>query len=682
MTKKVVIVESPAKARTISQYLDGRYTVMASVGHVRDLPKSKLGINIDKGFAPSYVIPKEKQKIVKELKKVAADASALYLATDPDREGEAISWHLVQAIAPDKSTDVHRVIFQEITKDAVTEAFSQPRQIDLHLVNAQQARRILDRLVGYKISPLLWKKVRRGLSAGRVQSAVLKMIVDRERQIEQFVPVEYWNIEADLAKAGDKSEEKTFKARLFGTAGKANKKFKISNKTESRKTMQELQTASFEIAGIKHKESHRQPAPPFITSTLQQEAWRKLKIDSKRTMALAQQLYEGLPIGGEGTVGLITYMRTDSTRVSAAAVADARRYIADKYGSNFVPNTARAFSGKSKGTQDAHEAIRPTSIGRDPQLIKSHLTRDQYRLYELIWKRMVASQMSPALIGNDNIDIHAIAKGSKTTYLLRTASSKVKFAGYLLIYSEGTDDTEEDDSDRDRVLPQLNKGEVLKLIKLTDEQRFTQPPPRYTESTIIKALEENGIGRPSTYAPILSIIQSRGYAHKDKGNFVPEQIGILVNDLLNDYFADIVSPGFTAHIESDLDAIASGEQKWVPVIEQFYETFDNDLKKADKAIEKVKIADEPTDEICDLCGSPMVIKQGRYGRFAACSAFPKCKNTKSILQSTGVKCPQCGEGDVVERRSKKGKKFYGCSMFPKCNFTSTRKPKATSEVAK
>jgi DNA topoisomerase-1 len=461
--------------------LDGRYTVMASVGHVRDLPKSKLGINIDKSFAPSYVIPKEKQKIVKELKKVAADASELYLATDPDREGEAISWHLVQAIAPDKSTDVHRVVFQEITKDAVTEAFSQPREIDLHLVNAQQARRVLDRLVGYKISPLLWKKVRRGLSAGRVQSAVLKMIVDRERQIEQFVPVEYWNIEADLAKADDKGKAKTFKAKLFGTAGKANKKLKISNKAESQQTMQELQTASFRIAGIKHKETLRQPAPPFITSTLQQEAWRKLKIDSKRTMALAQQLYEGLQIGDEGTVGLITYMRTDSTRVSAAAIADARRYITDKYGSEFVPKTARVFSKKSKGAQDAHEAIRPTSIGRDPQRIKSHLNRDQYRLYELIWKRMVASQMSPALIGNDNIDIHAAAKGAQTIYLLRTASSKVKFAGYLSLYIEGTDETEEDDGDRDRVLPQLSKEELLRLIKLNDVQKFTQPPPRYTE---------------------------------------------------------------------------------------------------------------------------------------------------------------------------------------------------------
>ena len=681
MAKKLVIVESPAKAKTIGQFLGSKYVVKASVGHVRDLPKSKLGVDVENNFEPQYLIPREKRKVINELKKAVKDASALYLATDPDREGEAISWHLVQATEPDKKMRVHRVVFHEITKEAVAEAFNQTREIDMHLVNAQQARRVLDRLVGYKLSPLLWKKVRRGLSAGRVQSAVLKMIVDREREIQGFKPVEYWGMEAELAKdASAKGKRKPFKATLLGYVGKAKKKFAISNEDDAKKITKELEAASYRVADVKYKETRRQPAAPFITSTLQQESWRKLKYDSKRTMSIAQQLYEGLAIGNEGTVGLITYMRTDSIKVSASAIADARSYIAHKYGSNFVPKTARLFSRKAKGAQEAHEAIRPSSVYREPDSIKKYLSRDQYRLYDLIWKRMVASQMAAAVIGKDTVDIHA--KAANIAYLFRATDAKVKFGGFLVLYTEGKDELEEDELKKP-LLPKLSKDEDLELIKLYPEQRFTQPPSRYTEATIVKALEENGVGRPSTYAPILSIIQGRGYAHRVKGSFVPEEIGMLVSDLLNEHFADIVNLGFTAHIEDELDGIANAEQQWVPIIKEFYETFDKDLKKADVAIAKVVIADKPTDEVCDKCGSPMVIKRGRYGDFMACSAFPNCKNTKSVLQTTGVKCPQCGEGEIVERRSKKEKKFYGCSTFPKCDYTSTRKPAASkSEVTK
>ncbi|MFC1979064.1 type I DNA topoisomerase [Chloroflexota bacterium] len=683
MAKKLVIVESPAKAKTIGQFLGSKYIVKASVGHVRDLPKSKLGVDVNNDFEPQYLIPREKRKVINELKKAVKDASSLYLATDPDREGEAISWHLVQAMAPDKKTSVQRVVFHEITKEAVAKAFEHPREIDMNLVNAQQARRVLDRLVGYKLSPLLWKKVRRGLSAGRVQSAVLKMIVDREREIQGFNPIEYWVMEAELSKATSlKSKQRQFRASLIGYARKVKTKLAISNEHDANKITKELETASYRVADVKHKETRRQPAAPFITSTLQQEAWRKLKFDSKRTMSIAQQLYEGLAIGDVGTVGLITYMRTDSTRVSASATADARSYITKKYGSHFVPKSVRVFSSKAKGAQEAHEAIRPSSIFREPDSIKIYLSRDQYKLYQLIWKRMGASQMAAAIIGTDTVEIHAKPAGSDTAYLFRSTDAQVKFTGFLALYRESKDELDEDELKKPP-LPGLSKDEALKLIKLYPEQRFTQPPPRYTEATIVKALEENGVGRPSTYAPILSIIQSRGYGYRVKGNFIPEEIGLLVNDLLNEHFADIVNLGFTAHIENELDEIANAQQQWVPIIKEFYETFDKDLKKADAAIEKVKIEDKPTDEVCDKCGSPMVIKRGRYGDFIACSAFPNCKNTKSVLQTTGAKCPQCSDGEIVERRSKKGKKFYGCSTFPKCDYTSIRKPTASkSEVAK
>jgi DNA topoisomerase-1 len=651
MAKKLVIVESPAKAKTIGQFLGSKYVVKASVGHVRDLPKSKLGVDIENEFEPQYLIPREKNKVIAELKKAVKGASALYLATDPDREGEAISWHLVQATQPDKKTRVHRVIFHEITKEAIAEAFNQTREIDMHLVNAQQARRVLDRLVGYKLSPLLWRKVRRGLSAGRVQSAVLKMIVDREREIQGFKPVEYWVTEADLSKqTSAKTKQQPFRATLLGYVGKGKKKLTVSNKDYAKKLEQELEAALYRVADVKYKETHRQPAAPFITSTLQQESWRKLKLSSKRGMSIAQQLYEGLAIGDEGTVGLITYMRTDSTKVSALAVADTRSYITKKYGSHFVPKSARVFSRKAKGAQEAHEAIRPSSVYRDPDSIKKYLSRDQYKLYDLIWKRMVASQMSAALIGTDTVDINAKAAGSDTAYLFRSTDANIKFAGFLVLYRESKDEPDEDELKK-VPLPKLSKNELLKLIKLYQEQRFTQPPPRYTEATIIRALEENGVGRPSTYAPILSIVLGRGYASRVKGSFVPEEIGILVSDLLNEHFADIIDLGFTAHIEDELDEIANTKQQWVQIIKEFYDTFEKDLKKADVAIEKVKIEDRPTDEVCDKCGSPMVIRQGRRGDFMACSAYPKCKNTKNadgtIEKGKTVK-PKASKSEVAK----------------------------------
>jgi len=667
MVRKLVIVESPAKAKTVSQLLGSRYTVKASIGHVRDLPKSQLGVDVENGFAPHYLIPRKKKKVVKELKRAAKDASSVYLATDPDREGEAISWHLVQAVELGQMP-VHRVVFHEVTKEAIDEAFHHPRNIDIRLVNAQQARRILDRLVGYKISPLLWKKVRRGLSAGRVQSVALRMVVDRERQIQGFTPVEYWSIEAELARKGAKPS--SFRAALIGFLG-VPEKLEIHNKEETDKLTADLERASYRVAEVHRKEVPRQPAPPFITSTLQQEAWRKLKFTSKRTMALAQQLYEGLPIGQGGALGLITYMRTDSTRVAPSALTEARAYIAGKYGANFVPKSARIFAKKAKGAQEAHEAIRPTSVKREPEQLRPYLTGDQFKVYELIWKRMVASQMAAARLDTVSVDVAAKSTASGAEYLLRATSSTIKFPGFLILYSEGKDEMESEEGKRP--LPELSKGQSLKLLGLFPEQHFTQPPPRYTEATLIKALEENGIGRPSTYAPILSTIQERGYVQKRGGRFQPQELGLVVNDLLIEHFPNIVDLGFTAQMEEGLDEIARGQQEWVPMIQGFYEPFEKAVERAAIALPTVKVADEPTDETCELCGSPMVIKQGRYGKFMACSGYPKCRNTKPLLITIGVSCPQCG-GQLVKRRSKRGRTFYGCANFPKCDFTSWEKP--------
>lgn len=670
MAKKLVIVESPAKARTVSRLLGSRYTVKASIGHVRDLPKSQLGVDVGNDFKPKYLIPRGKRKIVRELTKLAKGTSSIYLATDPDREGEAISWHLVQAAHLDNAL-VQRVVFHELTKKAIKDAFLHPRAIDLQLVTAQQTRRILDRLVGYKLSPLLWKKVRRGLSAGRVQSAALRIVVDREREIESFIPTEHWSIDAELITKSrpKKTKPQAFRARLAGFVGER-KKLKINNEDEAKLVTADLKQATYVVAKVDKKKVLRQPTPPFTTSTLQQEAWRKLKLSAKHTMAVAQQLYEGLPIGKDGEIGLITYMRTDSTRVSPSAQREVRAYITKKFGADFVPRSPRRFTKKAKGAQEAHEAIRPTSVKREPEQLKPYLTPTQLKLYDLIWKRMVASQMSAAQLEATTVEIEAKNSRSKAQYLLRATGSVVTFQGFLTLYREGRDDG---NGEAKKPLPDLFQGEPLKLLELIPEQHFTQPPPRYTEATLVKALEENGIGRPSTYAPILSAIQERGYVHKEKGRLRPWELGIVVSDLLSEHFADIVDLGFTAQMEEGLDKIACGEREWVPFLRQFYDPFDEALRQASVNIQRVKFAGEPTDEVCELCGRPMVIKQGRYGRFMSCSGFPECKNTKPILVTIGVRCPQCG-GELVERRTKKKRLFYGCANYPQCDFAVWNKP--------
>jgi DNA topoisomerase-1 len=663
MKKNLVIVESPAKARTLSKLLGREYSLKASMGHVRDLPKSQLGVNIDKGFAPKYVVPREKKKVVDELKQAAKAASTVYLATDPDREGEAISWHLAQ-VTKTNHKPYHRVIFHEITKGAIERAFSHPRSIDMKLVNAQQARRILDRLVGYKISPLLWRKVRRGLSAGRVQSVALRIIVDREREIEKFIPVEYWTIEAELAKT---DQMPTFRAMLVGFADGT--KLEIHNEEEATDISDELKQASYKVIKVTVKKVTRQPAPPFITSTLQQEAWRKLRFPAKLTMSVAQELYEGLPIGDEGSVGLITYMRTDSVRVARSAVTEAREFITSKYGSRYVPPHARSFATRVKGAQEAHEAIRPTKIWREPSLLKPYLTDVQFKLYQLIWKRMVASQMSAATFDNTTVNIQARRPYSKVDYLLRTSSSVNTFDGFMILYIEGKDEAEEKPSP---TLPQLKKDDKLKLVELFPEQHFTQPPPRFTEATLIKTLEQWGIGRPSTYAPILSTIQEREYVDKAGGSFKPTELGFVVNDLLTKHFSDIVDIEFTAHMEEELDKVANENKDWVMVVQDFYTPFEQSLQNASQLMEKVKL-EELTDEICPQCGKPIVIKTGRYGKFLACSGYPECRYTKPFQVKIGVKCPQCG-GELVEKRSKKKRIFYGCSNYPDCKFAINVRP--------
>ncbi len=662
MSKSLVIVESPAKAKTVSRMLGTSYSVKACIGHVRDLPRSRLGVDVEKGFTPKYVVPKEKKTVVQQIGEAAKKASSVYLATDPDREGEAISWHLIQAAQLD-DMPLKRVVFHEITKEALTDAFRHPRGIDIDLVNAQQARRILDRLVGYKLSPLLWRKVRRGLSAGRVQSVALRMIVDREREIEGFVPKEYWSIDAELKKMAGKD---SFMAALIGFLD--GKKIEIGSKGEAERIAAELERASYAVAQVRKKEVSRGSAPPFITSTLQQEGWRKLRFTAKHTMAVAQQLYEGLPVGEEGSVGLITYMRTDSTKVASSALNEARAYIKDKYGANFLPPRPRIFAKKAKAAQEAHEAIRPTSIWREPDAIKRYLNRDQFRLYELIWKRMVASQMSPALLDTTSVDIEA--RNGKS-YLLRATSSLIKFPGFTILYSEGKDEAEAEGGKKP--LPELAKGESLEFLALFPEQHFTQPPPRYTEATLVKALEERGIGRPSTYAPILSTIKERGYVERADGRFQPLELGFVVSELLTEHFPDIVDPGFTAQMEDGLDQIARGERNWVPFLQDFYHPFEKSLKTAEERMEKVKVADEPTDETCEQCSRPMVIKLGRYGRFVACTGYPECKNTKPLLVKIGVKCPKCG-GDLVQRQTKKRRTFYGCANYPDCDFATNFMP--------
>ncbi len=658
--KKLVIVESPAKARTLGKILGRAYTLKASLGHVRDLPRGQMGVDVDNNYVPRYVVPKVKTKLVNELKQAVKDASVIYLATDPDREGEAIAWHLAEVTGV---TEYHRVVFREITEEAVKAAFKEPRQIDLKLVDAQQARRVLDRLVGYKMSPLLWKKVRKRLSAGRVQSVAVKIIVDREREILGFDAKEYWTIEVELSKPKD---ETAFRATLIGLAG--GKKIQVANEAEASKLKKSLEEASYAVEKVATKKTNRQPAPPFTTSTLQQEAWRKLRFSAKQTMAVAQQLYEGLPLGDEGSAGLITYMRTDSTRVAESAIAESREYITGKYGAEYCPAKARLFTARARGSQDAHEAIRPTRIHREPSAIKKYLNASQAKLYELIWKRMVASQMAAAVFDNTTVDIEA---RNGNTYQLRTAASINVFPGFITLYSEGRDDDEEETGIK---LPKLQKGDALKQLGVKSEQKFTQPPPRFTEATIVRALEQNGIGRPSTYAPIISTIQDREYIIKNKAVFQPTELGFAVNDFLTAHFPNIINVAFTARMESELDDIAASERDWHTVVDSFYGAFDQDLNKALETAERVEIKNEETGEPCPECGRPLVVKTGRFGKFVACSGYPECRHTESFQVKTGITCPECGKGELVQRVSKKKRKFYGCNRYPDCQFATNLKP--------
>ena len=659
---RLVIVESPAKARTVGKFLGRGYVVKASVGHVRDLLRSQLSVDTENDFTPKYRVPKEKKQVVTELKTAVKNAGEVYLATDPDREGEAIAWHLMEATGINEE-QARRVVFHEITQGAINEAFAHPRDIDMHLVAAQQARRILDRLVGYKISPLLWEKVRGRTSAGRVQSVALRFIVEREREIMAFVPEEYWSIEAELTKRAPRRP--SFVAKLAKIDGE---KADLKNRQDTQRIVEELERSTYVVSDVRRGERKRSPAPPFITSSLQQEASRRMGFTAKRTMRIAQQLYEGVELGGQGTVGLITYMRTDSTNVAAVAQAEARDFIGRRYGQEYLPPSPPQYKTRAKGAQEAHEAIRPTSVFREPSAVKPFLNSEQYRLYALIWQRFVSSQMTNAIY--DTIAVEVIADDK---YLFRASGSRIRFPGFLAVYEETRDEDAVPDEEAGKLLPDLEAGEVVDLVKLMPEQHFTQPPPRYTEATLIHTLEEYGIGRPSTYAPIISTIQDRGYVDRIDRRLNPTDLGFIVNDLVVKHFPDIVNVGFTAQMEEDLDLIARGEQEWVPVLREFYGPFEQAVQLAEQTMEKVDVADQPTGEKCEKCGHDMIIKWGRYGKFIACSNFPECRNTKPYLEKIGVTCPQCG-GDLVEKRSRKKRIFYGCANYPTCNFVSWKKP--------
>lgn len=646
--KTLVIVESPSKAKTIGKYLGSRYNVIASVGHVRDLPKSKLGIDIDDNFEPQYISIRGKGDLIKSLKKEASKASKVYLATDPDREGEAISWHLAFLLDLDPE-EACRIEFNEITKDTIKEAIKHPRKINMGLVDAQQARRVLDRLVGYQISPLLWRKVRKGLSAGRVQSAALKIICDREREIEKFEPKEFWNITAEFKKG------KKFQAKLAEANGK---KIVVENKAQNDNIIKELNSGEFIVSDVKEKIRMQKPYPPFTTSSLQQDAGNKLNFNAKKTMMIAQQLYEGVDVKGRGTTGLITYLRTDSVRVSDAAKQAAKDLIVSKFGAEYSANNV--FSNKKKDIQDAHEAIRPAIIELEPELIKDSLTADQFKLYKLIWNRFMASQMSQSKSNSMQVNI---ANG---IYGFKANGSELLFDGFRRLYNT-TDD------EGAKLLPSLEKDEKLKAESLKGEQSFTQPPARYTEASLVKELEDKDIGRPSTYAPIVSTLTERKYVGREKKALKPTELGFLVNDLMEEYFKDIVDAGFTANMENRLDDVEVGSQKWKDLISEFYGPFKKELDVADSAIEKIVVEDVPTGELCELCGKPMVIKAGRFGDFIACSGYPECKNTKPIIKTIGVKCPNCGK-DIVARKSKRGRLFYGCSGYPDCKTVFWNKP--------
>jgi len=672
---RLVIVESPAKAKTIGKYLGRGYTVKASMGHIRDLPKSTLGVDVDNDFTPKYLVPRDKLKTVKDLKESVQAAREVILATDPDREGEAIAWHLIQATDA-ASKPIRRVVFHEITPEAVAEAMQNARAIDMDLVDAQQARRILDRLVGYGVSPLLWKKVKRGLSAGRVQSAALRIVVEREREIQAFNPVEYWSLDAELAKQTNKALKKSdqFKASIHRIRGQ---KAELTTADQTNEIVALLDGASYRVATVTKRESRRRPSAPFTTSTLQQEAARKLHYPVRRTMQIAQELYEGVDLGGEGSQGLITYMRTDSTNIAESARQAAREVIASKYGPQFVPEKPPVYTKKAKGAQEAHEAIRPTAPRRDPESVKSFLTSQQYRVYQLIWQRFLASQMEPAILDGTTADIDAgtrdqVVKGG-APIVFRATGSVVRFQGFMAVYTAGRDDGDADELDSG-ALPSLEQGEDLDLLKLLPEQHFTQPPPRYSEATLVKALEEQGIGRPSTYAPTIATLQARSYVAVEERKLAPTELGMVVSDLLVEHFPLIFDVGFTSQLEDELDEIATGERKWIPTLQAFYGPFTETLQLAEKTIERVKLKDEPSGEDCDKCGRPMVIKLGRFGKFMACSGFPECRNAKPLLEKIGMSCPTCSIGELVERRSKKGRTFFGCSRYPDCDFSSWNKP--------
>jgi DNA topoisomerase-1 len=667
-TGKLVIVESPAKARTVGRFLGKGYTVRASVGHIRDLLRSQLSVDVENDFAPKYRVPNEKRKVVKELKALAKKSKEVYLATDPDREGEAIAWHLLEAVEIDPDT-MHRVVFHEITEPAVEQAFAHPRGINMDLVDAQQARRVLDRLVGYNLSPLLWRKVRGRLSAGRVQSVALRLIVEREREIEAFVPVEYWTIAAEFLPEGGKD---TFIAKLVRVNGETPE---FVSKDDVDPLLIDMEIASYQVSKIKRGERKRKPSAPYTTSTLQQEASRRLGFTAKRTMALAQQLYEGIDVGNGGLVGLITYMRTDSTNISEIAQKEARQFIADRYGESYLPEELPTYNAKVRGAQEAHEAIRPTSAFRQPEAIKKYLSRDLYRLYRLIWQRFVACQMASAIY--DTLSIEVTGVSSVKEYLLRASGSTVRFMGFLVVYEEARDEDQVQDDEDTRIPSGLEEGQAQKLVRLLPEQHFTQPPPRFTEASLVRTLEENGIGRPSTYAPILSTLQQRGYVLRLDKRLNPTETGLLVNDLITEHFPNIVDVNFTANMEEDLDKIASGTEKWTDIIEEFYGPFSEQVHRAEHLIPEMKAGPELLGRRCPECDHELVIRWGRFGKFISCSNFPDCRYTEPWLEKIGVKCPVDG-GEIVERKTRRGRVFYGCENYPNCEFTSWKKPLPTA----
>ena len=665
-----MIVESPAKARTVARFLGNDYVVKASMGHVRDLPRKTMGVDIDKDFRPTYEQVRGRESVIRDIKKAARAADKVYLATDPDREGEAISWHMVEAAGlPQDSPALKRVVFHEITRPAIDEAFNDPRQIDMQLVNAQQARRILDRIVGYKLSPVLWSKVRRGLSAGRVQSVALRLIVDREREIEAFTPVEYWSISVDLSsEAANGSRPFTANLqKIAGEKGRAN----VPNAERANAITADLRTAAYRVAEVKTREVKQKPQPPFTTSTLQQEAARRLGFGAQRTMRIAQELYEGIQLGDGDPVGLITYMRTDSVNVAASALAEANKFIKEKYGPEFV-GRPRTYRTRSRSAQEAHEAIRPTSVYRTNTAMKKFLNRDQSRLYDLIWKRLVASQMKDAILDSTTIEINATASNGNG-YTVRASGRVMKFEGFRIVYVEARDEEEENGEKR---LPRLSNGQDLSLIKVNSEQKFTKPPPRYSEAMLIRTLEEQGIGRPSTYASIVGTIEQREYVSREKRRFKPTPLGAAVSDLLTENFPDIMDPGFTAGMEERLDQIAEGQVEWVPMLGAFYGPFDRQVEHAKEhaaRVDRSKLV-EKSDEVCEKCERPMVIRSGRYGKFLSCSGFPECRNSRPIRIGTGVVCPRCGEGELLEKRNSKRRAFYGCSTYPDCDFLTGRRP--------